>query len=97
METASKEAFRIAKKVWDKVFGQVYIVESMDYARKREGIRYETKHSGSDEWSCDCPSYKFESGTSAVRDAVTGKRYERTCKHIRFCMEKEGMKFKRAY
>lgn len=93
----TKEEFRIAKQVWDKVFGQVFDVESMNYYRKREGIRYKVKHSGSDVWTCNCKSWIFMSGTVTVEDLNTGKIYERTCKHIRFCMEKEGKKIKRRY
>lgn len=89
-----KEDFnlRMAKQVWDKVFGYIYDVESMDYQRKREGIHYKVKHSG-EKWSCTCKSWIFDTGTRTVEDLETGKIYERTCKHIRFCMDKEGMKY----
>lgn len=97
MEEVSKEALRIANKVWDKVFGHVYDVESMDYGRKREGIIYKVKHSGTDDWSCNCPSWKYQSGVKRVRDTDTNKPYDRTCKHIRHCMVKEGMKIKETY
>lgn len=93
----TREEMRIANQVWDRVFGIVYDIESFDWHRKHEGVHYKVKHSGSDEWSCDCPSYKFDTGTETVRDTNTGKRYIRTCKHIRFCMHKEGMKLKRSY
>ncbi|NIO37693.1 hypothetical protein GTO27_08315, partial [Candidatus Bathyarchaeota archaeon] len=58
----TKEELLIAKQVWDKVFGIVYDVDSMDWYRKRRGVRYKTKHSGGDEWSCDCQSFEYESG-----------------------------------
>jgi len=89
--------FKLAKKVWDKVFGQVFDVESMDWTRRREGVRYKVKHSGSDEWSCDCSSFKFKSGVVTIKDLETGKEYLDTCKHIRFVMQKEGMKTKPSY
>lgn len=97
MTKLTKEELRIASQVWDRVFGQVYDVESMDYYRKREGKRYTVKHSGSDEWTCNCPSFIYKTGTQTVEDPETGKRYVDTCKHIRFCMEKEGVKYKRVW
>jgi len=89
--------FKLARKVWDKIFGQIFEVGSMDWSRKHEGIRYNVKRSGSDEWSCDCMSFKFKSGVVKVKDLKTGKEYDRTCKHIRFVMVKEGMKIKPIY
>ena len=85
---------KIAKKVWDKVFGHVFEVESMDAARRREGTRYTVKQSGADVWSCDCKSYIYSTGTVKVEDTETKKKYNRTCKHIRHCMTKEGMRIK---
>jgi len=29
-----KLEFKLAKKVWDKIFGQIFDVESMDWSRK---------------------------------------------------------------
>lgn len=94
MQKASKEAMRIANQVWDKVFGHVYDIESMDYRRKRQGIRYKVKHKGDNTWSCSCMSWKTKTGVRRVQDLDTNKIHERTCKHIRFCMKEEGMKIK---
>lgn len=87
----SKEELRIAKKVWDKVFGQEWTVESMDYYRKKEGKQYIVKKNG-DKWSCNCPSFIFHSGTCSVR-IKGGNLIKDSCKHIRFIMEKEGIKY----
>lgn len=89
-----KPEFKLAKKVWDKVFGQIFTVESMDYFRKKEGVKYTVKQSGEDEWTCDCKSFIFHSGVITVEDIQTGKKYRDTCKHIRFSMEQSGMKIK---
>jgi len=94
MENPTREELRIANKVWDKVFGQVFDVESMDWTRKREGIHYKVKKSGGDEWTCNCKSWIFKSATKTVEDLESGKTYKRTCKHIRFCMKNEGMKLR---
>jgi len=91
-----KEEFRLASKVWDKIFGQIFTVESMNFLRRRQGIRYEVKKNG-DRWTCNCKSWIFKSGTIAVKDLETNVIHERTCKHIRFVMEKEGMKIRKLY
>jgi len=91
------EEMKIAKRVWDKIFGKIFDVESMDWSRKQEGVRYKVKRSGSDEWSCDCMSFRFKSGVAKVKDLETGKEYDRACKHILFVMKKEGMKLKEIY
>lgn len=86
-----------AKKVWEKLFGIQYTVQSMDYSRKQEGIKYTVEHRGDDTWVCNCPSFKFHSGTENVEILDTGKIHEDTCKHIRFVMKKEGIAYKRIY
>lgn len=90
----TKMELKIARQVWDKVFGHVYDVESFDPERKKRGMRYRIKHTGSDDWSCDCKSWIYSSGTETVKDIKTEKVYKRTCKHVRFCMKSEGMETK---
>jgi len=93
----TEEEFALAKKVWDKVFGQEWTIESQDYQRKKEGIKYLVKQKCDDEWSCDCPSFIYGSGTCRIRNIATGKIYENTCKHIRWVMAHEKMKWERIF
>lgn len=86
-----------AKQLWDKLFGVQYTVESLDYFRKKKGIKYTTEHRGDDSWVCDCPSFKFKTGLERIEMLDTGKVHEETCKHMRFVMKKEGMPYKRLY
>lgn len=97
MEKPTVVELKIARKVWDKVFGHVYDVESMDRQRRSEGVHYTVKRSGADDWSCDCKSYIYSTGTVIVQDTKTKKVYKRTCKHIRHCMSKEQMQIKQYY
>lgn len=86
-----------AKKLWDKLFGVQYDVRSLDYFRKQKGVMYKVDHRGDDTWYCNCPSFKFDTGTEQTRDLTTGKMHNKTCKHIRFIMKQEGISFKRTY
>jgi len=86
-----------AKKLWDKLFGVEYTVESMDHWRKKQGVKYKTHHKGDDTWECNCESFKYDSGTIQVTMLDTGRVHPKTCKHIRYVMEKEKMPFKESY
>lgn len=91
MSIPTTEGWRIANKVWDAIFGIEYDVESMSYQRK--GQHYKVKHHGNGHWSCNCKSWLFKSGTYPIR-LSNGQVIERTCKHIRLVMKKEGTEFK---
>lgn len=84
------------KKLWDKLFGVEYTVESFDHYRKQKGVKYKVAHRGDNSWSCPCESFLYKSGTEDIEDD-SGKVHKDTCKHIRFCMEKEGIKYTRKY
>lgn len=86
-----------AKKLWDKLFGVEYTVESMDAQRKSEGVKYKVKHKGDDSWECDCESFFYESGVHDVVMTDTGRRHKKTCKHIRFVMQKEHLPYQKRY
>jgi len=81
-------------KLWNKIFGTEYTVESMDYYRKKKGVKYTIHHQGNDTWFCDCMSWRCKSGVQTVEMLDTGKKHERTCKHIRFVMKNEGLRYK---
>ena len=93
-----KERFQVtkreAKKLWDKLFGIEYTVESMDYYRKQHGVKYTTKHKGDDTWECSCESFKYESGIKSVEMIDTGRKHEKTCKHIRYIMNEEKLEYR---
>lgn len=103
MKSPTKEALKIAKMAFDKVFGKEFTIESMDWQRKRAGVRYKVVKQGNGVWKCECMSFKTHSGTEWAKiDESTGvltidrnwthsdPTFQETCKHIRFCMEHEN-------
>jgi len=83
------------KKVWDKVFGKEYTIESFDYLRKKHGIRYTVEYKGDGSWTCSCQSFLFKSGTIDIRieDSLGERILRDTCKHIRFILACEKIAF----
>lgn len=83
-----------AKKLWDKLFGVEYTIESFDDRRKEQGVKYKVFHKGDDTWECNCESFKYDTGTRKVTMVDTGTVHPKTCKHIRYVMGEEKMKYK---
>jgi len=89
--TEEQEQLRV-DKVWERVFGKVFKVRSMDYERRKAGITYTVVQIGN-KWKCSCPSFRFKAGLYTVYDIENKVTIGPTCKHIRKCLSEAGVKY----